>query len=283
MKPLAFYVDSPFYFEQFEKADFILREFPDGESYLKINADVKNREIFIFNSLNNPNQKILPLLFLVKYLKEQGTKHITLASPYLPYMRQDKIFNPGEVLSSKYFAELLSDHIDKLITVDPHLHRYKNLSEIYRCENKVLHATNEIADYIKHNIKNPIIIGPDAESEQWAKEIADDVGAPYVIAQKKRMNDYEVDMLIPGIEKFKKNTPVLIDDIISTAQTMIKAVSALRILGFAPPVCIGVHAVFAGDAYENLVAAGPEKIITCNTIKHSSNQIDLSDLLASAF
>lgn len=281
MKPIIFYLSSLFEFPQCETADFILRQFPDGESYIKINSDIKNKEIIILESLNNPNQKIVPLLFLAKAIREQGAKNITLISPYLPYMRQDKIFNQGEGLTSKYFAELLSTYFDKLITVDPHLHRYKILSEIYSIKSTVLHATKEIAGYIKNTVKNPFIIGPDGESKQWAKEIADDVDAPYVIAQKKRNSDYEVDMQIPDVEKFKKYTPVLIDDIISTAQTMIKAVNYLKALGFVPPVCIGVHAVFADKAYENLLAVGPAKIISCNTIKHVSNKIDLSDLLGS--
>jgi ribose-phosphate pyrophosphokinase len=282
MKSIIFYFCSALNFKDFETADFILRDFPDGESYIKINTDIKNREIIIMASLDKPNSKILSLLLLAKTIKEQGAKSITLVSPYLPYMRQDKIFHAGEGLGSKYFAELISHYFDKIITIDPHLHRYKLLSEIYTIKNIVLHATHEIAEYIK-TLKNPVIIGPDGESEQWAKEIAEKVKAPYVIAQKKRHGDYEVEMEIPGLEKFKNHTPVLIDDIISTAQTMIVAAKYIKSLKLPPPICIGVHAVFAGNAYENLVSAGVEAIITCNTIQHVSNKIDSSTLLVTAF
>ncbi len=83
----------------------------------------------------------------------------------------------------------------------------------------------------------------------------------------------------PQIEAYETHTPVLIDDIISTAATMIKTVHHLKSLGMKPPICIGVHAIFAGNAYSDLQMAGVEKIITCNTIQHESNGIDLKAVL----
>ena len=81
------------------------------------------------------------------------------------------------------------------------------------------------------------------------------------------------------MDEYKNHTPVLVDDIISTARTMIETVGHLKKAGMKAPVCIGVHAVFAGNAYQDLKKAGA-KVVTCNTIPHESNGIDLSSILA---
>ena len=91
-----------------------------------------------------------------------------------------------------------------------------------------------------------------------------------------------MEVSIPDIGRWRTCTPVLVDDIISTARTQIAAVRHLKTAGLSPPVCIGIHAVFAGDAYEALGAAGAGRIVTCNSIPHPSNGIDLGPLVAEA-
>lgn len=195
-------------------------------------------------------------------------------------MRQDKQFNPGEGVTSKYFAALLSHYFDWLITVDPHLHRLHSLSEIYSMPTVVLHAIDPIADWIKKHVEKPILIGPDQESKQWVANVAQKTNAPFIVLEKIRKGDRAVEVSLPQIEQYKNHTPVLIDDIISTARTMIETIKHLKNLHMPSPICIGVHAIFAGNAYEDLLKAGASKIVTCNTIKHPSNGIDLSELVA---
>ena len=90
-------------------------------------------------------------------------------------------------------------------------------------------------------------------------------------------------MTLPDLSRWRACTPVLVDDIISTARTMIEAVDRLRQGGVnARPSCIGVHALFVGDAYAELVAAGVDRIVTCNTIAHPSNAIDVLPQIATA-
>ena len=208
----------------------------------------------------------MPLVFLARTLKELGCGKITLIAPYLGYMRQDKRFHEGEAITSAIFAKLLSPSIDALITLDPHLHRYKALEDIYACECKVLTAAPLMAQWIAAHVKTPLIVGPDRESEQWVKDVAGQAKAPYIILENTRHGDREVDILLPNVEKYKDHTPVLIDDIISTAATMIKAIELLRAQRFGPIICAATHGVFAGGAYENLAKAGNIEIITANTI-----------------
>lgn len=251
--------------------------FPDKEHYVKIDSDVKNREVIIIESLDKPDHKILPLLFLVKTAKDLGAKRVGLIAPYLAYMRQDAAFKVGESITSRYFANILSEHFDWLMTMDPHLHRYKSLDEIYTIPTTTLHADHAISEWIKKNVQNPFIIGPDAESKQWVEAIAKKYAMPYRILEKRRIGDNKVEINIPDLETFKDHTPVLVDDIISTGATMLGALKKLQSLQMKPAVCIGVHAVFSGKAYESLLEIPQVQIITCNTISHVSNGIDVSD------
>ena len=100
-----------------------------------------------------------------------------------------------------------------------------------------------------------------------------------MILKKTRYSDKDVNVTLGDSTEFEMYTPVLIDDIISTGKTMIETIKKLSEIGAKPPVCIAVHAVFAEGAFEELEASGAKTIITCNTVTHISNGIDLSDLL----
>jgi len=260
-----------------KQGKFEFRRFPDEETYIRLESDVNGKEVIIVCSLERPDNKFLPLYFLIEILKDAGADKITLVSPYLAYMRQDKKFNPGECVTSGHFANILSGFIDELITVDPHLHRIKSLESIYAIPTKVIQSAPFISKWIKENIKNPILIGPDMESKQWVSEVAKDAGAPYTVLLKSRLGDKNVKVSIPHIRKYLDNfTPVIVDDIISTALTMIKTIEHLKEEGAKAPVCIGIHAVFAGNAYNELKQSGAKQIVTCNTIVHETNGIKLN-------
>jgi ribose-phosphate pyrophosphokinase len=263
-----------------EPGEAIIRHFPDGETYVKVNSNVYEKEAIIVCSLHHPDNKILPLYFLAKTLKEFRASSVTLIAPYLAYMRQDKRFADGECISSQLFAGLLSGFIDKLITIDPHLHRRTSLDEIYSIHSSVLHASELVSKWIKENIEKPLLIGPDSESEQWVSKVAADANAPIIVLDKIRTGDRNVKVSVPQVENYREHTPVLVDDIISTAHTMIETVGHLKAAGMKPPVCIGIHPVMASRAYDKLIKAGVEKIVTCNTITHPTNEIKVDELIA---
>jgi ribose-phosphate pyrophosphokinase len=258
----------------------MLRKFPDGESYVRILSNVKDKNVVIVCTLHEPDSKLLPLYFLSNTAKSLGAKNVCLVAPYLAYMRQDNVFNPGEGVTSTYFGKLISEFADGIITIDPHLHRIKSLSKVYNIPNTVIHAADAISKWIKENVKNPVLIGPDSESTQWVSKVAKNVGAPFIVLNKIRHSDSDVEVSIPDVENFKNATPVLVDDIISTAHTMIATIKHLKREYMKPPTCIGIHAVFSGNAYQELLDCEVDKIVTCNTIPHPSNAIDLSDILA---
>jgi ribose-phosphate pyrophosphokinase len=265
-----------------EQGDVTIRQFPDGETYVKLNTGVHGRDLLLICTLNQPDIKLLPLYFVAKTAKELGAASITLVAPYLAYMRQDKRFQEGEGITNRYFASFLSSFADSLITIDPHLHRVHHTSELFSIPVTVLHAAPSITSHIKQTIKKPLFIGPDEESRQWVSEVANMANAPFIVLKKTRTGDRQVQIEVPDITMYEDHTPVLVDDIISTAHTMIETISHLKDKMPKQPVCIGVHGIFAGDAYEALLQAGAATILTCNTIPHPTNHINLDNLIAEA-
>lgn len=266
----------------FTLGEMHIHQFPDEEIMVQIESPVKDRSVIFVASTDRPNAKIASLVFASETARELGAKKIGLIAPYLAYMRQDKKFHEGEGITSKYFMRMLSTYFDWVLTIDPHLHRWHSLDEVFTIPTILLHAATNIACWIRENIPNPVLIGPDVESQQWVAEIAQVANAPYLIVNKERFGDASVKATIPQIEAYRDHTPVVIDDIISTASTMIETINHLKSLGSKKIHCIGVHALFANNAYENLLATGIADVATCNTIKHQTNKIDLTDIIIGA-
>ena len=256
-----------------------IRRFPDGETYLRYEAPVSGRSLMLVCTLDRPDDKFLPLAFAAAAARDLGVTRVGLVCPYLAYMRQDRRFQPGEAVTSSYFAKLLSSQIDWLVTVDPHLHRRGSLAEIYSIPSQVMHAAPLISDWIHKEVKMPLLIGPDSESEQWVAAVARDAGAPHVVLQKVRHGDRDVEVSIPEVARWRDHTPVLVDDIVSTARTMIETIGHLKRERMRPPVCVAVHGIFAGNAFGDLMAAGAGKMITTSTVPHVTNAIDITALL----
>ncbi len=259
-----------------------IRQFPDGETYLRLNADIKARDVILACSLDKPDPKFLPLIFTADAAKDLGARSVGLICPYLAYMRQDTRFKTGEGITSAYFARALGQHFDWLVTMDPHLHRRKSLSEIYTIPAQTVHAGTAIADWVRNNVTAPLIIGPDSESAQWVEAVAREADAPYIVLEKHRHGDHEVEVSAPDLHLWRDRTPVLVDDIISTAQTLIESVHSLQAAGTSNIIAVGIHGLFAGKAYDELRASGVRKIVTCNTVAHPSNAIDVTAFLAGA-
>lgn len=255
-----------------------IRSFPDGETYVRIHDDLKDSELIIVCTLDHPNIKILPLYFLCKTARDLGARSILLVVPYLAYLRQDEVFNPGEGMTSRYFGKLISDMADGIITVDPHLHRYHHLNQIYSIPGCVIHAADKIAEWIDLNVNNPVLIGPDSESAQWVKKVAEKAEIQFIVLQKIRTGDRKVQISIPGGKLDSALTPVIVDDIISTGHTMIETARLLSSYNTNLPICIGVHPVLDDISYNKMLESGIKKVVSCNTIPHKSNGINLDEL-----
>ena len=258
------------------------RRFPDGETYVRLLTEVRARSVVLVCTLDSPDDKTLRLLFAAHAARDLGAARVGLVAPYLAYMRQDKRFRSGEAITSNAYARLLSASVDWIVTIDPHLHRRSSMSEIYSIPVAVCHAASKFSDWIREHVTDAIVIGPDSESEQWVSAVADAAGAPFTTLEKTRLGDRDVEIKIQNVERWRDRRPVLVDDIISSGRTMEVAIRQLVALGFAPPVVLGVHGLFADDAFARLRAAGVAQVVSTNSVPHQSSEIDISDVLASA-
>jgi ribose-phosphate pyrophosphokinase len=254
--------------------------FPDGDLYLRFNTPVKGKKVVIVQSFQpHPDMSLFDIVFAAETAKDLGAKKVILVAPYLAYMRQDKRFNAGEAVSSRVMAKMLNNSVDKLLTIDPHIHRYKSLKDIFTIPAKYVTSNMLIADYVNKHFKNEIIIGPDWESYQWAEAIAKKINVQATVLKKERLSSRHVEVKMVKPIEIKGKNVVIVDDIISTGNTMIKAAKAATKLGAKSVSAIGVHGLFVENGYEKMRKAGFKKIVTANTIKHKTNGIDVSSLL----
>jgi ribose-phosphate pyrophosphokinase len=258
-----------------ECSELFVRRFPDGESLVRIDTKVEGASVAIATTLDHADTKALPLIFAADALRELGAKRVVLVAPYLGYMRQDARFNAGEAVTSRSFARLVSSSFDALITVDPHLHRWKSLADIYTIPTRIVASAKPIAQWIAANVTSPLIVGADAESEQWVSEVARIADAPFTVMQKTRLGDRDVRVELDGSGPWDDRMPVLVDDVISTGHTLMAAADALMNAGLPSPIAIGVHALFDDKAQARMKASGIEHIVTCDTIAHSTNGISI--------
>jgi ribose-phosphate pyrophosphokinase len=258
-----------------------LRTFPDQEVFVRIDSDVKGHDVVLVGSLDKPAEKFLQVAFLAATARDLGAARVGLVAPYLAFMRQDSRFHAGEGVTSLYFARLISSTVDWLVTVDPHLHRWSSLGEVYSIPTQIARSAAAIACWISENVARPMLIGPDAESVQWVAAVAAACDAPFAVLEKTRRGDRDVSVSRP-VASWDDRTPVVIDDIISTGRTMVEATKQVRAAGAAPAICIGIHAVFADAVQQELLDAGASRVVTCNTITHGSNAICVGDAIAAA-
>ena len=255
-----------------------ISSFPDGDLYLKFNTNLKKKKLVIVQSFQpHSDMSLFDIVFAAETAKSLGAKKVILVAPYLAYMRQDKRFNSGECISSRVMAKMLNNSIDKLITIDPHIHRYKSLKDIFTISAKKLTANPLIAEYIQKKFKNEVIIGPDWESYQWAESIAKHVQA--TVLKKTRFSSRHVEVKMIKPVPIKGKNVIIVDDIISTGHTVAEAAKKARKMGAKSVSAIGVHGLFVENGMEKLKKAGVNKIITTNCIEHKTNKIDVTPLL----
>jgi ribose-phosphate pyrophosphokinase len=258
-------------------ASLATRRFPDQEVYLRVDAQVAGCPCIVVAQMLQPDEQAMMLVFLADALRDLGATQIGLVLPYLPYMRQDTRFRPGEAVTSRTFARLLSGNADWLVTVDPHLHRYASLDEIYSLKSHVVSSADAMAAWIRREVALPLVIGPDEESEPWVSSVARRVDCPWRVLRKRRLGDRAVEIDARALDdpEVAGRTPVLLDDIVSSGHTMQVAVERLAALGMPRAVCMAVHAVDAESTTRMLLEAGAAKVVTSNTRPAALAQLDL--------
>jgi len=258
-----------------------VHRFPDGESKVTVPVDVPEH-VIVCRSFDNPNDKLLELMLTTETLREHGVQQITLVAPYLCYMRQDIAFRPGEAVSQRIVGRFISTLVDGLITVDPHLHRINRLEDaVPAIPARALSCADLMGDFLNSRGIKPMLVGPDGESEQWVRAIAEPAGLEYEIATKERLGDHEVRISLPASD-YEGRQIVLVDDMASTGRTLVEVATELKARNAGSIHCLVTHALHDSEATDRLHQAGIENIWSSDSISHPSNSVSLAALLADA-
>jgi ribose-phosphate pyrophosphokinase len=254
-----------------------LHRFPDGEQGVRLPVDVSGCRVLFAAPLDHPDERTLPVLFAADAAREIGAAEVGLVAPYLPYMRQDARFQPGEAITARSYARLLSRAFDFLVTVGPHLHRVHALQEIYPIPTRVVSPARAIARWLARELPHCILVG--TENATWIGEVAAAAGAPFVLME--RQGEGRRPALPPGSSS-QGRAPVVMDDIATTGQALIAAAQAVHAAGWSAPTAVVVHALLQEEDVQALHHAGVPRIASCNTIAHAASVIPVDDELADA-
>jgi ribose-phosphate pyrophosphokinase len=254
-----------------------VHDFPDGESLPTVPG--AERTTVIYRSLDRPNPKLMPLLLAADAARRAGAERLVLVCPYLCYLRQDAVFAPGEPVSRDVICGLLGRAFDRVVTVDAHLHRTKDLSAAMGVQADDLSAAGPLAEALGGSA---VVIGPDRESAPWAQRIADRLGGELVVFDKVRGGDRRVSLNAPDLSAVKGRRVVIVDDVASSGSTLIAATEQLKRAGAASVEVGVVHALYGPDDAARLQAAGVERVVSTDSVAHPTNAAPLAGLLAEA-
>lgn len=260
------------------------RKFPDGETYLRIPVSIEGEEVALVQSAAlEPNEAIMEFVMASATLKDLGATRVIGILPYLPYARQDARFMPGEAVSITILARLIeASGVDELYTVDAHLHRFRDLSEIFAIPAHNLTAMPLLASYAleRFKLQNPVVVGPDEESLQWAVKAAETLDCPYTTLVKRRVSEQEVKLTAPGEFRVKDRDVLIVDDIVSTGGTMATAAKILVERGARRIIAACTHALLVGDALYRIVSSGVDILISTNTVLSPVSRVSVAPLIA---
>jgi len=260
-----------------------IKRFPDGEKYLRVLNEVKDEHVVVIQSMHHtPDDFLFEYLLLVDTLKDLGAKKVTSFIPYFAYARQDERFKPGEALSFKTVSKLIEAvGTDEIYTIDMHQHRVLSSSDVFRIPSHNLSAMPLLANYVRKEgkLRDPLVIGPDSEAEQWAKLASETLGTDYDVFEKKRLAADKVEVR-PRRANAKGRDILIVDDIISTGGTIIEASRILLSQGAKHIEVACTHPILATDALNRIRAAGVLNVIGTDTVPGPISYVSVAPLIA---
>lgn len=261
------------------------KKFPDGEKYVRILDDVKGKDVVVIQSMyRTPDEHLFEYFLLVKALKDLGARKVVGVIPYFAYARQDRRFNPGEAISFQTVTRLIENvGTDELLTIDTHLHRVDDISEVFKIPAQNLSAVPPLTSYVKQNFKldHPIVIAPDEEAEQWAKIASDILGSEYDVLEKIRLGPDKVEIKT-RLLSVRDRDVVIVDDIISTGGTMVETVKILKHYGANKIIAVCSHPLLVGDSLARILDAGAEALIGSDTVPSPVSFVSVAPVIAQA-
>jgi len=242
-----------------------IKNFADGEIYVRIEEKVRNDDVFVIQSISAPaNDRLMELLIIIDALKRASAGSINIVCPYLCYSRQDRKVVSREPITAKLVANLLTKAgADRLLTVDLHVDQIQGYYDI-----PVDHLVGypQFAKYlVEHKYKNMVIVAPDIGAVKKATKMAGILNVPLVIIDKRRRthNESEISYVIGEIEG---KTAVILDDMIDTGGSVSNVAKVMKEKGAKKIIICATHGLLNGKAVERLSSCPAEKIILLDTI-----------------
>lgn len=254
--------------------EMTLHRFPDGE--LRVTVAPAADTTILYAALDQPNDKLIALLFAAEALRRGGAKRLVLVAPYLCYMRQDIAFHAGEAISQRAMGTLLATIVD---------HRTPDIAAVFPgIEAENLSAMPAIANALVAAGIDPatVVIGPDAESEPWVRDLAGRLDLQHTVARKHRRGDRSVEIDFADAALLAGRPALMVDDIVSSGTTLMVAAKTLRAMGASAVDSVVTHALFPPAMSAAFADAGIRSIRSSDSVPHPTNAIALDEILAAA-
>src|SRR2546425_9750491 len=248
------------------QGDALVSMFSDGEIQVQINENVRGKDVFLCQSCCDPvNKHLMELLLMLDALKRSSAYRITAVIPYYGYGRQDRKDQPRVPISAKLVADLITTAgADRGLTMDLHAGQIQGFFNIPVDH---LRAMPLFADYLREKIlPAPVVVAADDGAVKRSKQLADRLDLPLAIVFQRRVGR-DAKETVQVVGEVEGRTPVMIEDIISTARTIAGAVDVVIRQGARPQVYVfATHAVLAGPARERLARDEIQEVVVTNTI-----------------
>ncbi|MDU4573807.1 ribose-phosphate pyrophosphokinase [Veillonella sp.] len=262
--------------------------FNNGEVQIMIDESVRGKDVFIIQPTSYPvNDNLMELMVMADALKRASARHITAVVPYYGYARQDRKTRGREPITAKLVANLMqTSGITRLVTIDLHAGQIQGFFDVPVDH---LYGASILAKYINEkNLEDAIVVSPDLGGVTRARDLADRIGAPIAIIEKKRPE--------PGVAKVmnligdvKGKNCIIVDDIVDTAGSLVEGAKALEEFGAKSVTAAVTHAVLTDPASERIANSNIKELIVTNTMPLPENcklenvtQLSVAPLLGEA-
>lgn len=253
-----------------------LGSFPDGEIAVEIQEDVREKRVFVLQTIaGDPNRYLCELLIIIDALKRASASSIVVIVPYLGYCRQDRKDRPGVPITAKLVANLLTvAGATRLVTFDLHADQVEGFFEIPVDH---LHCQTLLAKTAKELMQNNcVVVAPDLGSIRIAEEMAGLMNGDIAVMKKRRLSSSEVEMTLIGDVAGR---PVLLaDDICSTGGTLVAAAELCRKLGAKRIIVAISHGLFVGDCLSRIESSPIERLLVANSLPQQAASTKLRQL-----
>jgi ribose-phosphate pyrophosphokinase len=241
--------------------------FPDGETFVHIGENVRGADVFVIQPTCPPvNENLMELLIMIDALRRASAGRITAVIPYYGYGRQDRKHTGRVPISARLVANLIeAAGADRVLTLDLHAGQIQGFFNI-PVDNLMIDPI--FIDYFRSRglaNEETVIVSPDLGAVKRARAIAEGLGRPLVIMEKRRVTSERVEAL-NLIGEVEGRQAIIIDDIISTGGTIIETMKVLRREGVEEIYGAFTHGLFAGDALERLRASHLRRVVVTNSI-----------------